>query len=245
MELKAPQLKHLEIDLAEGEKKLKLSIPKLEVFKLRGKRTLEEIELDASPILSRFILDSYSPGDLRECKIDNAIACRYEVNFTISIWTYERRLTSYLGLVKSFIDRFPQFQTVSITNFDKHDLIDDMEGMDHMTINPTTVNHLKYCTKCCHERTPLKALFRVFRPKFLKIINEFRNSETFFQELLEEMSHNFDGKERENSMWFDELKDVKIVTRYVDREEEEELMNVSKAGLVTTHKEFCFALTWN
>ncbi|CAN1751627.1 Putative F-box/LRR-repeat protein At3g18150 [Linum perenne] len=273
MELRAPQLKHLEIkflgftvdflNVVISElpslktltlngfrrvmKKLKLSIPKLEVFKLLDPpRILEEIELDAGPTLSRFFLHSNSPGDLRKCTINNVRACRFEAHFTKSPHMYEER--SYLGLVKSFITRFPQFETVCITNLNYNDDVTfNEEETGDNTSNPTSIDHFKYCTDLSNsevdKRALLKALFRVCHPNHLTLIHRHKNSKRFFRGLLSLMQQK--GGADESLMWLNGLKDVKIITRDVDveiEEEEEELfMGYSNCK---TQNQLCLELTW-
>ncbi|CAN1158674.1 F-box/LRR-repeat protein At5g02910 [Linum perenne] len=266
MELRAPKLKHLEIDcllfksdvlnaviselpslrtlaftVFNREKKLKLSIPQVEVFKLLYlPRSLEEIELDAGPTLSRFFLRAYSPRYLRKCTINNASACRLEAHFT----KFPNMYVSYLGSVKSFITRLPQFQTVTITDLDKeHSVIfNDVEAS-----NPTSIDHLKYCTVQSNskvdKRALLEALFKVCRPNHLTLIHRHKNSERFFRGLLSLMQQK--GDAHESLMWLNGLKDVKIITRYVDveieEEEEELMMGCSKCK---TKNQLCLELTW-
>ncbi|CAN1158761.1 F-box/FBD/LRR-repeat protein At1g78750 [Linum perenne] len=271
MELRAPKLKHLEIDCLffesdvlnaviselpslrtlafagfSTEKKLKLSIPRLEVFKLLGlPNALEEIELDAGPTLSRFFLRAYSPRDLRKCTINNASACRLEAHFTKLPNMYVQR--SYLGSVKSFITRFRQFQTVTITNWnDKHNVTFNQKE----TSNPTSIDHLKYCTVLSNSKIDkqalLKALFRVCRPNHLTVIHRHKNSKRFFQgfvSLLRQSLSNKGGAD-ESLMWLNGLKDVKIIARDVDVEieEEEEIMRHTK---YKTQNQLSLELTWD
>ncbi|CAN1751611.1 F-box/LRR-repeat protein At2g42720 [Linum perenne] len=272
MELRAPQLKHLELEYFDFEvdaviselpslrtltlngfnimmKKLKLSIPKLEVFKLLAPPLqLEEIELDAGPTLSRFFLHSYSPGDLRKCTINNASACRFEANFTMSLTTPlaipEERRRSYLGLVKSFITRFPQFQTVTITILDEEHNVTFNE--EENTSNPTRIDHLKYCTDLSNskvdKRALLEALFKVCRPNHLTVIHRHKNSERFFWGLLSLMQQK--GGADESLMWLNGLKDVKIITRDVDAEIEEEEELIKGYSTCKTQNQLCLELTW-
>ncbi|CAN1751689.1 Putative F-box/LRR-repeat protein At3g18150 [Linum perenne] len=273
IELRAPQLKHLEIKFLDfevdllnaviselpslrtltlygfrliGMKKLKLSIPKLEVFKLRTQWGLEEIELDVGPTLSRFFLHSYSPGDLRKCTINNACACQLEAHFTKLPHMHEER--SYLGLVKSFITRFPQFQTVCITNLDdEHNVTFNEEETGDNTINPTSIDHLKYCTVMSNskidKRALLEALFKVCRPNHLTLIHRHKNSERFFRGLLSLMQQK--GDAHESLMWLNGLKDVKIITRDVDVEIEEEDKELMRGySTCKTQNQLCLELTW-
>ncbi|CAN1751629.1 F-box/LRR-repeat protein 25 [Linum perenne] len=278
MELRAPQLKHLEIkdlvfevDLLNAViselpslktltlngfkrvmKNLKLSIPRLEVFKLLNTpRILEEIELDAGPTLSRFFLHSSSARDLRKCTINNAGACcRFEANFTIPFYMKQGSHPSYLGLVKGFITRFPQFQTVCITNLTYNDNVTfntfkEEETGDNMS-NPMSIDHLKYCTVQSNSEIDkhalLEALFRVCRPNHLTLIHRHKNSKRFFQGILSIMQQK--GGADESLMWLNGLKDVKIITQDVDVEiEEEELFMGSST--CKTQNQLCLELTWN
>ncbi|CAN1751624.1 F-box/LRR-repeat protein At5g02910 [Linum perenne] len=268
MELRAPNLKHLEIDclffeskvlnaviselpslrtlaftVHNKEKKLKLSIPQVEVFKLLYlPSSLDEIELDAGPTLSRFFLRAYSPRDLRKCTINNASACRLEAHFT----KLPNMYVPYLGSVKSFITRFPQFQTVTITNLDEeHNVIfNDVEAS-----NPTSIDHLKYCTAQSNskadKRALLEALFKVCRPNHLTLIHRHKNSERFFQGILSLMQQKGDADE--SLMWLNGLKDVKIITRDVDVviEEEEEEKFMRGYSTCKTQNQLCLELTWD
>ncbi|CAN1264906.1 hypothetical protein LINPERPRIM_LOCUS12093 [Linum perenne] len=123
-------------------KKLKFSIPKLEVSKARGLPNIfEKIEFGGGPTMSRFFLYSYSLGDLRKCEIDNA-------NANAS----EGRYRSYLGFVKSFLCGAPQCQTVSITNLDDEHNVTFIENTRGEKLrNPRSINHLKYCTGACKD----------------------------------------------------------------------------------------------
>ncbi|CAN1751610.1 Putative F-box/LRR-repeat protein At3g18150, partial [Linum perenne] len=277
MELRAPQLKHLEIrclgfavdilnaviselpslrtltlnDFLNVTTKLKLSIPKLEVFKLREKCGLEEIELDAGPTLSRFVFhSSYSPEDLRKCTINNAGACcRFEANFTIPFSMKQGSHPSYLGLVKGFITRFPQFQTVCITNLTYNDNVTfntfkEEETGDNMS-NPMSIDHLKYCTVQSNsevdKRALLEALFRGFRPNHLTLIHRHKNSKRFFQGILSIMQQK--GGAYASLMWLNGLKDVKIITQDVDVEVEEEELFMGYSNC-KTQNQLCLELTW-
>ncbi|CAN1751626.1 Putative F-box/LRR-repeat protein At3g18150 [Linum perenne] len=277
MELRAPQLKHLEIkflgftvdflNVVISElpslktltlngfrrvmKKLKLSIPKLEVFKLLDLPSeLEEIELDAGPTLSRFFLQSYSPGGLRKCTINNASACRLEANFTIGerIFTInEERQRLYLGFVKSFISRFPQFQTVCISYLDdEHNVTYHEEETGDNTSNPMSIDHLKYCTVLSNSKVDkhalLEALFRVCRPNHLTLIHRHKNSERFFQGLLSIMQQK--GGADKSLMWLNGLKDVKIITQDVDVEIEKEEELIMRYSKCKTKNQLCLELTW-
>ncbi|CAN1158635.1 Putative F-box/LRR-repeat protein At5g02700 [Linum perenne] len=284
LELRAPQLKHLEIEYLDFKvdllnavifelpslrtltlygfhivmKKLKLSVPKLEVFKLfYPPHYLEEIELDAGPTLSRFFLHSYTPGDLRKFTINDASACRFEANFTKSFAIDEERCRSYrgldfskekyLGLVKRFITRFPQFQTVRITNLDEeHNVTFNEEETGDNTSNPTRIDHLKYCTiqsnSKVDKRALLEALFKVCRPNHLTLIHRHKNSERFFRGLLSLMQQQ--GEANESLMWLNGLKDVKVITRNVEIEEEKEEELIMRFVKCKTQNQLCLELTW-
>ncbi|CAN1751736.1 Putative F-box/FBD/LRR-repeat protein At5g44950 [Linum perenne] len=277
LSLRAPQVKHLEItyyvlevDLFNAviselpslktltlrgfkvvRNKLKLSIPKLEVFKLLDLPSeLEEIELDAGPTLSGFFLQSYSPGGLRKCTVNNASACQFEANFTIKQRKFaisEERQRSYLGFVKSFISRFPQFQTVYICYLDdEHNVTYNEEETGDNTSNPMSIDHLKYCTVLSNSKVDkqalLEALFRVCRPNHLTLIHRHKNSERFFEGLLSIMQQK--GGADESLMWLNGLKDAKIITQDVDVEiekEEELLMGYSTCK---TKNQLSLELTW-
>ncbi|CAN1751688.1 Putative F-box/LRR-repeat protein At5g02930 [Linum perenne] len=278
MELRAHELKHMEIkclgftvDLLNAViselpslktltlngfirvmKKLKLSIPRLEVFKLLDPpHILEEIELDAGPTLSRFFLQSYSPEHLQKCTINNASACRFEASFTMSQSYLGLVKINNLGSVKSFINRFPQFQTVSITNLDDKRNVNvtfNEEETGDNTSNPTRIDHLKYCTiqsnSKVNKRALLEALFKVCRPNYLTLIHRHKNSERFFWELLSLMQQKRAADK--SLMWLNGLKDVKIITRYLDveiEEEEEEL--IMRYQKCKTQNQLCFELTWD
>ncbi|CAN1264580.1 F-box/LRR-repeat protein At5g02910 [Linum perenne] len=115
------------------------------------------------------------------------------------------------------------------------------------TINPTNIDHLKYCTVMSnlkiYKRALLEALFKVCRPNHLTLIHMHKNSERFFRGLLSLMQQK--GGADESLMWLNGLKDVKIITRDVDveiEEEEEELM----MGCLKckTKNQLCLELTW-
>ncbi|CAN1751739.1 F-box/FBD/LRR-repeat protein At1g78750 [Linum perenne] len=248
MELRAPKLKHLEIDCEffesdvlnaviselpslrtlafrgfNTEKKLKLSIPRLEVFKLLGlPNALEEIELDAGPTLSRFFLRAYSPRDLRKCTINNASACRLEAHFT-KLPNIPKKL--------SYVCRM----YLQVT-------FNDVE-----TSNPTSIDHLKYCTVQSNSKIDkqalLKALFRVCRPNHLTIIHRHKNSKRLFQGLVRLMRQSLSNKggADESLMWLNGLKDVKIIRRDVELEEQEEIMRYTK---YKTQNQLSLELTW-
>ncbi|CAN1264575.1 hypothetical protein LINPERPRIM_LOCUS11981 [Linum perenne] len=214
-------------------KKLELSIPKLEVFKLLGlPNMLEKIEFGACPTMWGFILHTYSLGDLRKCEIDNAFAS-------------EGRYRSHLCFVKYFIRAAPHCQTVSITNLDEEHNVtfNDVEAS-----NPTSIDHLKYCTVQSNskvdKRALLEALFKVCRPNHLTLIHRHKNSERFFQGILSLMQQK--GDAHESLMWLNGLKDVKIITRDVDVviEEEEEEKFMRGYSTCKTQNQLCLELTW-
>ncbi|CAN1751928.1 hypothetical protein LINPERHAP1_LOCUS4502 [Linum perenne] len=264
LSLRAPQVKHLEImyfdvnflnaviselpslktlTLSGHErvmKKLKLSIPKLEVFKLLGLPNIfEKIEFGGGPTMSRFFLYSYSLGDLRKCEIDNA-------NANAS----EGRYRSYLGFVKDFTRAAPpQCQTVSITNLDDEHNVPFIENTRGVKLrNTRSINHLKYCTGQSNskvdKRALLESLFRVCYPKHLTIIHRHKNSKRFFQGLVRLMQQSLSN---ESLTRLNGLKDVKIIiTRDFDveievEEEEEWMMGYSKCK---TQNQLCLELTW-
>ncbi|CAN1158734.1 Putative F-box/LRR-repeat protein At3g18150 [Linum perenne] len=150
--------------------------------------------------------------------------------------------------MKSFITRFPQFQTVCITNLDdEHNVTFNEEETGDNTSNPASINHLKYCTiqsnSKVDKRALLKALFKVCHPNYLTLIHRHKNSERFFRGLLSLMQQK--GDFHESLMWLNGLKDVKIITRDVDvviEEEDKELMR----GYSTckTQNQLCLELTW-
>ncbi|CAN1264576.1 F-box/LRR-repeat protein At5g02910 [Linum perenne] len=113
--------------------------------------------------------------------------------------------------------------------------------------NPTSIDHLKYCTVQSNskvdKRALLEALFKVCRPNHLTLIHRHKNSERFFRGLLSLMQQK--GDAHESLMWLNGLKDVKIITRYVDveieEEEEELMMGCSKCK---TKNQLCLELTW-
>ncbi|CAN1158733.1 hypothetical protein LINPERHAP2_LOCUS22302, partial [Linum perenne] len=150
--------------------------------------------------------------------------------------------------VKSFINRFPQFQTVSITNLnDKRNVTFNEEETGDNTSNPTRIDHLKYCTiqsnSKVNKRALLEALFKVCRPNYLTLIHRHKNSERFFWELLSLMQQKRAADK--SLMWLNGLKDVKIITQYVDveiEEEEEEL--IMRYQKCKTQNQLCFELTW-
>ncbi|CAN1264571.1 hypothetical protein LINPERPRIM_LOCUS11978 [Linum perenne] len=153
---------------------------------------------------------------------------------------------SYLGLVKSFITRFPQFQTVTITILDEEHNVTFNE--EENTSNPTRIDHLKYCTDLSDskvdKRALLEDLFKVCRPNHLTLIHRHKNSERFFRGLLSLMQQK--GGADESLMWLNGLKDVKIITRDVDVEieEEEELVMVMGYSTCKTQNQLCLELTW-
>ncbi|CAN1751609.1 F-box/FBD/LRR-repeat protein At4g00160 [Linum perenne] len=252
--------------LEELGKKLKLSIPTLEVFELYVPCDLEEIELDAGPSLSRFILctecEPTFPEELQKFVINNTIACQWTVDITLprayvegdEVDEWEESIRwSILDSAKSFIAKFPQFQTVNFRVLDDNKVTLFEEESDDPPKNPTTINHLKLHTsltmKGDHEGV-LEAMFWICRPKFLTLVPEHSISKEFFQ-ILSNIKLSLNTSDEHRIKWQDQLKDVKIVKGDVDRVvegrgEEMELMDVSKdmATLLATEKQVCFLLTW-
>ncbi|CAN1158666.1 F-box/FBD/LRR-repeat protein At4g00160 [Linum perenne] len=244
-------------------KKLKLSIPTVEVFELYAECDLEEIELNAGPSMLRFILfidcQQTFPEELQKCVINNTTACQWIVDITLPIVYGEMdegdevHRSGILESTKSFIAKYPQFQTVRFKVLDDHKVTLFEEESGDPPKNPTTINHLKLhtslSTKGDHEGV-LEAMFWICRPKFLTLVPEPSISKEFFQILLNiKSSLNTSGEHR--IKWQDQLKDVKIVKGDVDRVvegrgEEMERMDVSKdmATLFATEKQVCFLLTW-
>ncbi|CAN1158680.1 hypothetical protein LINPERHAP2_LOCUS22274 [Linum perenne] len=154
---------------------------------------------------------------------------------------------SYLGLVKSFITRFPQFETVCITNLNYNDDVTfNEEETGDNTSNPTSIDHFKYCTDLSNsevdKRALLKALFRVCHPNHLTLIHRHKNSKRFFQGILSIMQQK--GGADESLMWLNGLKDVKIITQDVDVEIEEEEL-IMGSSTCKTQNQLCLELTWN
>ncbi|CAN1158637.1 F-box/FBD/LRR-repeat protein At4g00160 [Linum perenne] len=114
-------------------KKLKLSIPTVEVFELYAECDLEEIELDAGPSMSRFVLfidcQPTFPEELQKCVISNTTACQWIVDITLPRVSGEMdegeevHRSGILESTKSFIAKYPQFQTVIFRVLDDHKVI--------------------------------------------------------------------------------------------------------------------------
>ncbi|CAN1158672.1 hypothetical protein LINPERHAP2_LOCUS22268 [Linum perenne] len=157
----------------------------------------------------------------------------------------EGRYRSHLCFVKYFIRAAPHCQTVSITNLDEEHNVtfNDVEAS-----NPTSIDHLKYCTVQSNskvdKRALLEALFKVCRPNHLTLIHRHKNSERFFQGILSLMQQK--GDAHESLMWLNGLKDVKIITRDVDVviEEEEEEKFMRGYSTCKTQNQLCLELTW-
>ncbi|CAN1264578.1 F-box/FBD/LRR-repeat protein At4g00160 [Linum perenne] len=155
---KLQSLKFLSLySLEELGKKLKLSIPTLEVFELYAECDLEEIELHAGPSMSRFalIVDSQQtfPEELQKCVISNTIACQWIVDITLPTFSGremdegdELHRSGILESTKSFIAKYPQFQTVTFSVLDDHKVTLFEEVSDDLPKHPTTINHLKLHT---------------------------------------------------------------------------------------------------
>ncbi|CAN1264562.1 F-box/FBD/LRR-repeat protein At2g26030, partial [Linum perenne] len=151
--------------------------------------------------------------------------------------------------VKGFITRFPQFQTVCITNLTYNDNVTfntfkEEETGDNMS-NPTSIDHLKYCTVQSNSEIDkhalLEALFRVCCPNHLTLIHRHKNSKRFFQGILSIMQQK--GGADESLMWLNGLKDVKIITQDVDVEVEEEELFMGYSNC-KTQNQLCLELTW-
>ncbi|CAN1751625.1 FBD-associated F-box protein At3g52670 [Linum perenne] len=232
---KLQSLKFLSLySLEELGKKLKLSIPTLEVFELYAECDLEEIELDAGPSMSRFalIVDSQQtfPEELQKCVISNTIACQWIVDITLPTVSGremdegdELHRSGILESTKSFIAKYPQFQTVTFSVLDDHKVTLFEEVSDDLPKHPTTINHLKLhtslSTKGDHEGV-LGAMFWICRPKFLTLVPKPSISKEFFQILLNIKLSQYSSDELRINMygkWQDQLKDVKIVEGDVDR----------------------------
>ncbi|CAN1158664.1 F-box/FBD/LRR-repeat protein At4g00160 [Linum perenne] len=239
-------------------KKLKLSIPTLEGFELCAQRDLEEIELNAGPSMLRFILfidcQQTFPEELQKCVINNTTACQWIVDITLPIVYGEMdegdevHRSGILESTKSFIAKYPQFQTVNFSVLDDHKVTLFEEESDDLPKHPTTINHLKLhtslSTKGDHEGV-LEAMFWLCHPKFLTLVPKPSISKEFF------IKSSLNTSDEHRIKWQDQLKDVKIVKGDVDRVvkgrgEEMELMDVSKdmATLLATEKQVCFLLTW-
>ncbi|CAN1264703.1 F-box/FBD/LRR-repeat protein At4g00160 [Linum perenne] len=132
---KLQSLKFLSLySLEELGKKLKLSIPTLEVFELYAECDLEEIELDAGPSMSKFVLfvdcQQTFPEELQKCVINNTTACQWIVHITLPRVSGcemdegdEVHRSGILESTKSFIAKYPQFQTVNFKVLDNHKVI--------------------------------------------------------------------------------------------------------------------------
>ncbi|CAN1766392.1 F-box/FBD/LRR-repeat protein At3g52680 [Linum perenne] len=255
-------LKILALYRLEGlGKKLKLSIPTLEVFQLCAECDLEEIELDAGPSMSRFELviegQQTFPEKLQKCVISNTIACQWHVDITLPR-VYDEGdetdeddivyLWSILDSMKSFISKFPQFQTVDFR-------VRDDPTPDDPSKHRTTINHLKLHTKLLMEADHegvLEAMFWICQPKFLTLVPDSSISMEFLQILLNiKSSLNSSDEHRviRYGKWQDQLKDVKIMKGDFNqvvkgREEEMELMDVSKdmVTLLATQKQRLWTL---
>ncbi|CAN1158676.1 hypothetical protein LINPERPRIM_LOCUS11984 [Linum perenne] len=114
------------------------------------------------------------------------------------------------------------------------------------TSNPTSIDHLKYCTVLSNSKVDkhalLEALFRVCRPNHLTLIHRHKNSERFFQGILSIMQQK--GGADESLMWLNGLKDVKITTQDVDVEIEKEEELIMRYSKCKTKNQLCLELTW-
>ncbi|CAN1264558.1 F-box/FBD/LRR-repeat protein At4g00160 [Linum perenne] len=237
-------------------KKLKLSIPTVEVFELYAECDLEEIELNAGPSMLRFILfidcQQTFPEELQKCVINNTTACQWIVDITLPIVYGEMdegdevHRSGILESTKSFIAKYPQFQTVRFKVLDDHKVI-HIAGQDFVSYmfcasqcfisvfaykvtlfeeesgdppkNPTTINHLKLHTSLSTKgdhEGVLEAMFWICRPKFLTLVPEPSISKEFFQILLN-IKSSLNTSGEHRIKWQDQLKDVKIVKGDVDR----------------------------
>ncbi|CAN1264557.1 F-box/FBD/LRR-repeat protein At4g00160 [Linum perenne] len=248
-------------------KKLKLSIPTVEVFELYAECDLEEIELNAGPSMLRFILfidcQQTFPEELQKCVINNTTACQWIVDITLPIVYGEMdegdevHRSGILESTKSFIAKYPQFQTVNFSVLDDHkvihiaeqDFVSYMfcasqcfisvfsykvtlfeEESDDLPKHPTTINHLKLHTSLSTKgdhEGVLEAMFWLCHPKFLTLVPKPSISKEFF------IKSSLNTSDEHRIKWQDQLKDVKIVKGDVDRVvkgrgEEMELMDVSK-----------------
>ncbi|CAN1264574.1 F-box/LRR-repeat protein At5g02910 [Linum perenne] len=150
-----------------------------------------------------------------------------------------------------------------LENFKKFVTFNEEEN----TSNPTRIDHLKYCADLSNskvdKRALLEALFMVCRPNHLTLIHRHKNSERFFQvcrpnhltlihrhKNLERFFQGFlslmqqKGGADESLMWLNGLKDVKIITRDVDVEIEEEEELIMGYSTCKTQNQLCLELTW-
>ncbi|CAN1264585.1 F-box/LRR-repeat protein At5g02910 [Linum perenne] len=161
----------------------------------------------------------------------------------------DKRLENFKKFVEASMERFPQFQTVCITNLTYNDNVTfntfkEEETGDNMS-NPTSIDHLKYCTVQSNSEIDkhalLEALFRVCRPNHLTLIHRHKNSKRFFQGILSIMQQK--GGADASLMWLNGLKDVKIITQDVDVEVEEEELFMGYSTC-KTQNQLCLELTW-
>ncbi|CAN0922968.1 F-box protein At5g03100 [Linum grandiflorum] len=261
---KLPSLKSLALKLVDANagKMLKLSSPTLEVFKLHTWYPLN-IVLDACPSLSRFFLIPKAdfPCDIQKCETSNAVACQWHLDIILVKFEDEDDQLLHLDEIRSGIARFPKFQAVHISFLRRkvHKVAFDEEELNDHTTRPPNINHLNLETEFSLKSAPkdiLKAMFWICRPKFFTVVYQALTPERFFGTLLDMMAQYSSGEQGvdESGTWQDQLKDVKMITRNVDKiiegEEEvkeEELMDISKdmAASLATKKRVCFLLTWH
>ncbi|CAN0914864.1 F-box/FBD/LRR-repeat protein At4g00160 [Linum grandiflorum] len=154
-------------------KKLKLSNPKLKKFTLWLSPSLEEIEFDIRPGLVKFVLLCFGPLPNKLKIIRHAaIANRDEWKVSFSLDKSITDTHAWIVGLKNFITKFTQFCSVQV-HCPLHEVTFRGEEVDHTT-HPRAIEKLVIFSDLVtsiDQRTLLNALFWIFHPKLLTIVD--------------------------------------------------------------------------
>ncbi|CAN0914036.1 F-box/FBD/LRR-repeat protein At5g53840 [Linum grandiflorum] len=237
---------------------LNLSAPKLKRFTLRVQHTARRIEFDAGSCdLEQFCLHSRGnfPGKLKKCVIRNAAAtsCRWKAEFDLR---HSCAIHQWFVDFKSFITRFTQFQTVTIS-WPFHNKVEFRENeVDHAT-SPTSIEHLTIkmpMRSNVDQATFLDGALWACRPRYLTLIHDDDDDTgcagkivlAFLSGYLRKFLVKKKNKEEllhKRKNWQFQLKDVKNITGDIGSS----IREVSKKSvtLVKDRYQVSMVLTWN
>ncbi|CAN1124001.1 hypothetical protein LINPERHAP2_LOCUS2139 [Linum perenne] len=257
LELVAPQLNVLEmrysglnmVDINTVVSKLQ----SLTSLTLEGSHELEEIELDASPCLHKFVLrcsEFFLLDSIKKCEIRSfAGTCRWEADFEM------RPFRTWFASFRNFIARFSEFQTINFRCYycpRSEGFASKMKDLDFAT-RSLAIQHLRiephFSSKVLLKML-LDGLFWTCRPRFLTMSKISYDSDMLFEDFLSHylQKDNEEGFDKHHA-WQYRLKNVKIVARGVDHvvQKENGLMGVPENVLtwLKTQNEVRFVLTWD
>ncbi|CAN0892244.1 F-box protein At5g03100 [Linum grandiflorum] len=258
----------------ESDRKLKLWSPNLEKFDLRAPTGLEEIELDCGPRFTNFTLrfdDRSAAYRLSKCEIRNAAAALiWKVDFKMDHCPpgdHDDASRWFFGLKNFlFLARFSyKFITITLPcSYLEFTPKEDEADHGAVSVHPEEIKHLKIEStlfRFADQDVVVDCLFRTCHPKYLTVFSgNIWIPKKFIQTFLSQytggslMKNNIEEYTENRHSWQQQLKDVKIIKRDVDRDiekdeevEEEGSTIVSEEAAIAmleARTRVCFKLTW-